>query len=136
MKHGKQEVRPDVPLGRTWSKLPEDLSQRDRLHRPYGNHQRLKSHQEVQTAGGEGKQDRENRATIQAVEEQLTQKGNTQIPSGSQGASQIRFPVASHHSETNSSVAQSNHSSQSQEGSRRRQVYKGKNKTNFSLRKR
>ncbi|MBW0547085.1 hypothetical protein O181_086800 [Austropuccinia psidii MF-1] len=47
-----------MPLGRTWSKLPEDLSQRDRIHRCYGNHQRLKSHQEVQTAGGQGKQDK------------------------------------------------------------------------------
>ncbi|MBW0527107.1 hypothetical protein O181_066822 [Austropuccinia psidii MF-1] len=56
--HGKQEVQPGIPLGRTWSKLPEDLSQRDRLQRPYGNHQRLESHQEVWTPGGEGKQDK------------------------------------------------------------------------------
>ncbi|MBW0489236.1 hypothetical protein O181_028951 [Austropuccinia psidii MF-1] len=41
MEHGKQEVQPGIPLGRTWSKFPEDLSQRDRLQRPYGNHQRL-----------------------------------------------------------------------------------------------
>ncbi|MBW0495787.1 hypothetical protein O181_035502 [Austropuccinia psidii MF-1] len=33
------------------------MSQRDRLQRTYGNHQRLESHQEVQTPGGEGKQD-------------------------------------------------------------------------------
>ncbi|MBW0542789.1 hypothetical protein O181_082504 [Austropuccinia psidii MF-1] len=39
MEHGWQEVQPGIPLGRTWSKLPEDLSQRDRLQRPYGNHQ-------------------------------------------------------------------------------------------------
>ncbi|MBW0481919.1 hypothetical protein O181_021634 [Austropuccinia psidii MF-1] len=58
MEHGQQEVQPDIPLGRTWSKLPEDLSQRDRLQRPYGNHQRLESHQAVQTPGGEGKQDK------------------------------------------------------------------------------
>ncbi|MBW0519485.1 hypothetical protein O181_059200 [Austropuccinia psidii MF-1] len=32
------------------------LSQRDRLQRPHGNHQRLETHQEVQTPGGEGKQ--------------------------------------------------------------------------------
>ncbi|MBW0544539.1 hypothetical protein O181_084254, partial [Austropuccinia psidii MF-1] len=43
---------------------------------------------------------RENQATIQAIEEQLTQTGPTQIPSGSQGAGQISSPVASHHSET------------------------------------
>ncbi|MBW0572312.1 hypothetical protein O181_112027, partial [Austropuccinia psidii MF-1] len=51
-------VQPGIPLGRTWSKLPEDLSQRDRLQRPYDNNQRLESHQEVQTPGGEGKQDK------------------------------------------------------------------------------
>ncbi|MBW0491346.1 hypothetical protein O181_031061 [Austropuccinia psidii MF-1] len=37
---------------------------------------------------------RENQATIQAIEEQLTQTGHTQIPSGSQGAGQISSPVA------------------------------------------
>ncbi|MBW0499290.1 hypothetical protein O181_039005 [Austropuccinia psidii MF-1] len=58
LEHGKQEVQPGIPLGRTWRKLPEDLSQRDRLQRPYGNHQRLESHQKVQTPGGEGKQDK------------------------------------------------------------------------------
>ncbi|MBW0470112.1 hypothetical protein O181_009827 [Austropuccinia psidii MF-1] len=34
------------------------MAQRDILQRPYGNHQRLESHQAVQTAGGEGKQDK------------------------------------------------------------------------------
>ncbi|MBW0519565.1 hypothetical protein O181_059280 [Austropuccinia psidii MF-1] len=34
------------------------MSQRDRLQRPYGNHQRFESHQAVQNAGGEGKQDK------------------------------------------------------------------------------
>ncbi|MBW0541009.1 hypothetical protein O181_080724 [Austropuccinia psidii MF-1] len=38
MEHEQQEVQPGIPLGRTWSKLPEDLSQRDRPQRPYGNH--------------------------------------------------------------------------------------------------
>ncbi|MBW0482269.1 hypothetical protein O181_021984 [Austropuccinia psidii MF-1] len=57
MEHGQQEVQPSIPPGRTWSKLPEDKSQRDRLQRPYGNHQRLESHQEVQTLGAEGKKD-------------------------------------------------------------------------------
>ncbi|MBW0558371.1 hypothetical protein O181_098086 [Austropuccinia psidii MF-1] len=41
MEHGQQKVQPGIPLGRTWSKFPEDFSQRDRLQRPYGNHQRL-----------------------------------------------------------------------------------------------
>ncbi|MBW0469750.1 hypothetical protein O181_009465 [Austropuccinia psidii MF-1] len=56
MEHGQQEVQPGILLGRTWSKFPEDLSQRDILQRPYGNHQRLESHQAVQTPGGEAKQ--------------------------------------------------------------------------------
>ncbi|MBW0543608.1 hypothetical protein O181_083323 [Austropuccinia psidii MF-1] len=64
---------------------------------------------------------RGNQATIQAIEEQLTQTGHTQIPSGSQGAGQISSSVASHHSETKRSVAKSHHSSQSQEVSKRRQ---------------
>ncbi|MBW0471409.1 hypothetical protein O181_011124 [Austropuccinia psidii MF-1] len=34
------------------------MSQRDILQRPYGNHQRMESHQEVQTPGGEGNQDK------------------------------------------------------------------------------
>ncbi|MBW0558945.1 hypothetical protein O181_098660, partial [Austropuccinia psidii MF-1] len=44
---------------------------------------------------------RENKATIQAIEEQLTQTGPTQIPSGSKGEGQISSPVASNHSEIN-----------------------------------
>ncbi|MBW0516832.1 hypothetical protein O181_056547 [Austropuccinia psidii MF-1] len=79
---------------------------------------------------------RENEATIQAIEEQLTQTGPTQIFSDPQGAGQISSSVASHHSGTKRSVAKSHHSSQSQEFSRRRQGYKGKNKTTFSKRKR
>ncbi|MBW0559987.1 hypothetical protein O181_099702 [Austropuccinia psidii MF-1] len=79
---------------------------------------------------------RENQATIQAIEEQLTQTGHTQIPSGSQGAGQISSPVASHHSETSRLVAKSHNSSQFQEVSRRRQGNKGKNKASFNQRKR
>ncbi|MBW0503601.1 hypothetical protein O181_043316 [Austropuccinia psidii MF-1] len=44
---------------------------------------------------------RENQATIQAIEEQLTQTGHTQIPSGSQGVGRTSSPVASHHSGAN-----------------------------------
>ncbi|MBW0526639.1 hypothetical protein O181_066354 [Austropuccinia psidii MF-1] len=58
MQHGQQDVQPSIPLGRTWSNLPEDMSQRDKLQRPYGNHQRLEAHQAVQTPGGGGKQDK------------------------------------------------------------------------------
>ncbi|MBW0485406.1 hypothetical protein O181_025121 [Austropuccinia psidii MF-1] len=78
---------------------------------------------------------RENQATIQAIEEQLTQTGPTQIPSGSQGAGQRSSPLASHHSETSISVAKSHHSSQFQEASRRRQGNKGKNKASFNQRR-
>ncbi|MBW0582700.1 hypothetical protein O181_122415 [Austropuccinia psidii MF-1] len=58
MENVQQEVQPGISLGRTCSKMPDDLSQRDRLQRPYDNHQRLECHQEVHTAGGEGKQDK------------------------------------------------------------------------------
>ncbi|MBW0502152.1 hypothetical protein O181_041867 [Austropuccinia psidii MF-1] len=58
MEHGQQEVQPSSPLGRTWSKFPEDISKRDRLKRPYDNNQRLEYRQTVQTPGGEGKQDK------------------------------------------------------------------------------
>ncbi|MBW0536098.1 hypothetical protein O181_075813 [Austropuccinia psidii MF-1] len=58
MGHVKQEVQPSIPLGRTWSKFPEDMSQRDALQRSYGNYQRMESHQEAQTPGGEGNQDK------------------------------------------------------------------------------
>ncbi|MBW0572101.1 hypothetical protein O181_111816 [Austropuccinia psidii MF-1] len=58
MEHGQQEVQPSISLGRTWSKLPEDLSQRDRLQGRYGNNQWLESYQAVQTPGGKGKQDK------------------------------------------------------------------------------
>ncbi|MBW0521872.1 hypothetical protein O181_061587 [Austropuccinia psidii MF-1] len=49
MEHGQKEIQASIPLGRTWRKLPEDMSQRDRLQRSYGNHQRLESHQAFQT---------------------------------------------------------------------------------------
>ncbi|MBW0477162.1 hypothetical protein O181_016877 [Austropuccinia psidii MF-1] len=75
MEYAQQKVQPSIPLGGTWGKLPEDMSQRDRLERPYGNHQRMESHQEVQTPGGEANRISENQATIQAIEEQLTRQG-------------------------------------------------------------
>ncbi|MBW0542984.1 hypothetical protein O181_082699 [Austropuccinia psidii MF-1] len=39
--HRQQGVKSSIPLGRTWSKLPEDFPQRDILQRPYGNQKRL-----------------------------------------------------------------------------------------------
>ncbi|MBW0467646.1 hypothetical protein O181_007361 [Austropuccinia psidii MF-1] len=58
MENGQQEVQPSIPLGRIWRKFPENISQRDRLQITYGNHQRLESHQAVQTSGGEGNKDK------------------------------------------------------------------------------
>ncbi|MBW0463404.1 hypothetical protein O181_003119 [Austropuccinia psidii MF-1] len=78
---------------------------------------------------------RDNRATIQAIEEQLNQTGPTLIPSGSQVVDQPSSPMTSHHSGTSRSVAKSHHSLQTQVVSRRRQGYKGKNKTSFRQRR-
>ncbi|MBW0489431.1 hypothetical protein O181_029146 [Austropuccinia psidii MF-1] len=75
---------------------------------------------------------RENQATIQAIEEQLNQTGPTLNPSGSQGVDQSNSLVASHHLGIGRSVANSHHCSQYQVVSRRRQGYKGQNKTSFS----
>ncbi|MBW0552419.1 hypothetical protein O181_092134 [Austropuccinia psidii MF-1] len=58
MEYGKEKVQPGISLGRTWSKLPEYLSQRDRLQGPYGNQQGLESYQAVQTPGGKGTEDK------------------------------------------------------------------------------
>ncbi|MBW0573199.1 hypothetical protein O181_112914, partial [Austropuccinia psidii MF-1] len=136
MEHGQQEVQPGILLGRTWRKLPEDLSQRDRLQRPYGNHQRLVSHQEVQPPGGEGKQDKgesshypsygrkTNPDRAYSDSFRLTRSRPNQISSG---FTPFRNQQIS---------GQEHHSSQSQEVSRRRQGYQGKNKTTFSQRKR
>ncbi|MBW0507811.1 hypothetical protein O181_047526 [Austropuccinia psidii MF-1] len=58
MDYGQQDIQPCIQLGRTWRRFPEDRSQKDTLQRPYGNHQRLKPHQEFQTPRGEGNQDK------------------------------------------------------------------------------
>ncbi|MBW0473756.1 hypothetical protein O181_013471 [Austropuccinia psidii MF-1] len=57
MEHGQQEVQPSITLGRTWRNFPEDMSQRDILHRYYCNHKRMESKQAFQTRG-EGSQDK------------------------------------------------------------------------------
>ncbi|MBW0524204.1 hypothetical protein O181_063919 [Austropuccinia psidii MF-1] len=72
MEHGQQEVQPSISLCRTCRKLPQDLSQRDRLQGPYGNHQRLASYQSVQNPGGKGKQ----------ISFRLTRSRPNQLPSG------------------------------------------------------
>ncbi|MBW0587031.1 hypothetical protein O181_126746 [Austropuccinia psidii MF-1] len=58
MEHGQKKFQPGKSLGRTWGKLPEDMSHRDRLQRPDGNHQRLESYQEVQNLRGKGTEDK------------------------------------------------------------------------------
>ncbi|MBW0560306.1 hypothetical protein O181_100021 [Austropuccinia psidii MF-1] len=58
MEHGQQEVQLSITLGKAWRKFHEDMSQRDILQRTYGNEQKMESHQEVQTPGGEGNQDK------------------------------------------------------------------------------
>ncbi|MBW0575050.1 hypothetical protein O181_114765 [Austropuccinia psidii MF-1] len=57
---------------------------------------------------------RENKATIQAIEEHLNQKRPTIIPSGSQGVEQPSSPVALNHSGASSSGDKRHNSSKSQ----------------------
>ncbi|MBW0477320.1 hypothetical protein O181_017035 [Austropuccinia psidii MF-1] len=134
MDHGQQEVKPSIRLGRNWSKLPEDISQRDIFYISYSNQKRMESQQEAQTPGGRATRIRDNKDTIQAIEEQLKQTDPTLIPSASQGVDQPNSPVASHHSGNSTSVTKSHHSSQSHVVSMRIKGYKGKNKTSFSHR--
>ncbi|MBW0572262.1 hypothetical protein O181_111977, partial [Austropuccinia psidii MF-1] len=77
---------------------------------------------------------RENKVTIQALEEQPAQTEHTQFPSGSQRVGQTSSPGALQHSGTRRSVSKSHHSSQSQVVSSRRQEHKGKSKTSFNQR--
>ncbi|MBW0517528.1 hypothetical protein O181_057243 [Austropuccinia psidii MF-1] len=136
MEHGQQEVQPSIPLGRTCSKLPDDLSQRDRLQRPYDNYQRLESHQVVQTPGGEVKQDKGEsshypsyRRTVNPYRAhsdsfRLTRGRPNQLSSGftpfrNQQISGQESPFFT-----------------LPEGSRRRQGHKGKDNTSFHQRQR
>ncbi|MBW0462238.1 hypothetical protein O181_001953 [Austropuccinia psidii MF-1] len=62
---------------------------------------------------------RENKATIQDIEEKSNQKENILTPSGSQGfVKQPNSPVASEHSESTRSMGKSHHFSQFQEKTR------------------
>ncbi|MBW0466525.1 hypothetical protein O181_006240 [Austropuccinia psidii MF-1] len=56
--HGQQEVQPSIPMGRTWRRFPENMSQRDTLQRSDGNYQRMESHQDFWTPGGAGNKDK------------------------------------------------------------------------------
>ncbi|MBW0477630.1 hypothetical protein O181_017345 [Austropuccinia psidii MF-1] len=58
MENRQNEAKLSLTLGRTWSKLPEDMSQSNTLQRPYSYHQRLNSQKAVQTCGGKGSQDK------------------------------------------------------------------------------
>ncbi|MBW0464164.1 hypothetical protein O181_003879 [Austropuccinia psidii MF-1] len=70
---------------------------------------------------------RKNKARIQAIGKQCSQKENALTPSGSQGVgNKPNSKVDSHHSGTNRSVARSHNSSQSQAVSRRREGPRGK----------
>ncbi|MBW0565126.1 hypothetical protein O181_104841 [Austropuccinia psidii MF-1] len=115
MKHGQQEVQPGISLGRTWSKFPEDLSQKIDFKDLMVITKGWNPTRQFRLLEARAQRIRDNQATIQAIEEWLTQTGPTQIPSGSQGEGQISSPVASHHSDTNKSMTRSHHSSQFQE---------------------
>ncbi|MBW0566638.1 hypothetical protein O181_106353 [Austropuccinia psidii MF-1] len=56
MENGKQEVQPQITLGRTWKKFPEYISQNDNFQGPHGNKKRVEPKQELQTPGGKGSQ--------------------------------------------------------------------------------
>ncbi|MBW0484455.1 hypothetical protein O181_024170 [Austropuccinia psidii MF-1] len=96
----------------------------------------MESHQEARLLEERKTRIRENQATIQAIKEQLNQKGPSLIPPGSKEVDQSNSPVASHHSGSRRAVAKSHHFSQSQVVSRKGKGYKGKNKKSFSQRQR
>ncbi|MBW0479963.1 hypothetical protein O181_019678 [Austropuccinia psidii MF-1] len=58
MEYGQEEVQPSIPLGINWRKFPEDMYQGNTLQIPHGNNKMLEPHQEFQTPGGEGNQDK------------------------------------------------------------------------------
>ncbi|MBW0507109.1 hypothetical protein O181_046824 [Austropuccinia psidii MF-1] len=128
MEHGQQEVQPSISLGRTWSKLPEDLYQRDTLQGPYGNHQRLESYQEVQTPGGKGKQDKGESSHYPSYR-------RTVNPDRAYSDS-FRLTRSRPNQLSSDFTPFINQQLSDQEVSRRRQGYKGKNKTSLNQRKR
>ncbi|MBW0478678.1 hypothetical protein O181_018393 [Austropuccinia psidii MF-1] len=97
LENGQKRFQPRITLLRACGKPPQEISQRDTLQRPYGNHQRLGSQQEFQILAEREARMRENQATIQAIEEQLNKKEHTLIPSGSQGVKKPDYLVGSHH---------------------------------------
>ncbi|MBW0541663.1 hypothetical protein O181_081378 [Austropuccinia psidii MF-1] len=88
MEHGQQEAQPSIPLSRTWSKLPKGISQeidfKDfmEITKGWNPTRKFRILEERETRL------RENQATIQAIEEQLTQtgfQGKTRIQGQKQG---------------------------------------------------
>ncbi|MBW0534405.1 hypothetical protein O181_074120, partial [Austropuccinia psidii MF-1] len=134
--HGQQEVQPGISLGRTWSKFPEDLSRRDRLQRPYGNHQRLESYQAVQTAGGKGTEYKGESSHYPSYRRKADPDSAYPDSFRLTRSRPNQLSSSFNYSGTNRSVAKNHRSSQFQEVSRRRKGYKGKNKTFFSQRQR
>ncbi|MBW0557378.1 hypothetical protein O181_097093 [Austropuccinia psidii MF-1] len=136
MVHGKQEVQSGIPLGRTWSKLPEDLSQRDNLQGPYDNHQRLESYQAVQTSGGKGTEDKGESSHypsyIRTVNPEKAYSDSFRLTRSRPNQLSNGFTPFRHQK----SMTRSYHSSQFYEVSRRRKGYKGKKKTSFNQRQR
>ncbi|MBW0475215.1 hypothetical protein O181_014930 [Austropuccinia psidii MF-1] len=55
MENRKQDVQPSITLGRTWIKMPEDMSQRDNLQRPYKNYKIWNPKRNFQTSIGKGR---------------------------------------------------------------------------------
>ncbi|MBW0543310.1 hypothetical protein O181_083025 [Austropuccinia psidii MF-1] len=104
MEHGKQEFQPGIPLaelGASFQKIclkEIDFKELMVITKGWNPTRQLRLLELRANRIGE------NQATIQAIEEQLTQTGNTKIPSGLQGEGQISSQVASYHSETNRSV--------------------------------
>ncbi|MBW0474190.1 hypothetical protein O181_013905 [Austropuccinia psidii MF-1] len=132
LEHGQKRFQLSITLIRASGKPPEEISQRDTLQRPYGDHQRWGSQQEVQILAEREARMRENQATIQDIEEQLNNKEHTLIPSGSQGVNKPDYLVGSHHLGTKQSVNKIHHSSQSQVVSRRRKISHGKKQTSLN----
>ncbi|MBW0515976.1 hypothetical protein O181_055691 [Austropuccinia psidii MF-1] len=93
MEPGQQEVQPGTPLGKTWSKFPEDLSQRDRLQRLYANHQGWNPTRKFRLLEVRANRIMENQATIQAIEEQLMQTGSFQEKTRTQQKKQDLFQL-------------------------------------------
>ncbi|MBW0531111.1 hypothetical protein O181_070826 [Austropuccinia psidii MF-1] len=125
MEHGQQEAQPGISLGRTLRNFQKICLKKIYFKDLMVITKGWNPTRQFRLLEARATRIRENQATIQAIEEQLTQTRTTQIPSGSQGAGQISSPVASHDSETSRSVAKSHHSSQFPEFSRRRQGNKG-----------